>query len=80
MWEHAAQLRRGGLSYSDIQGRLAGADRTRFGLIKVPSTDTIRYQLEKQSLLAKPGSPLPPDELVAHYRALTVMGRRSVRR
>ena len=51
--EYAATLRKGGLSYSDIQGRLAGVDRSRFKLINVPTADTIRYQLNKRALLGK---------------------------
>lgn len=43
MWIRAAQLRRGGLSYSGIQGRLP----IEFELEEVPSQDTIRRQIQK---------------------------------
>lgn len=74
MWEYAATLRKGGLSYSEIQGKLAGEGRTKFGLIKIPSADTIRYQLEKRVLLGQAASPLPSDELESHLKALTYLG------
>ena len=74
MWEHVARLRKGGMKYSAIQGRLAVQDRARFGLEEVPSEDVIRYNLKKRSLLGKSVSPLPTDELEDHYGALTYIG------
>ncbi|MDA1279429.1 MAG: hypothetical protein O3B95_05230 [Chloroflexi bacterium] len=74
MWEHVAQLRKGGMKYSDIRGRLAGRDRVLFGLEEVPTEDVIRYNLKKRSLLGIHPSPLPPDELEEHYQALTYIG------
>jgi hypothetical protein len=74
IWKHAARLRAGGLTYSQIQGRLAGKDKARLGLEAVPTVDVIRYNLKKRSLVEATASTLPPDELEDHYRALTYMG------
>lgn len=73
MWELAARLRAGGLTYSGIRGRLAGKDRVRLGLQVIPTEDVIRYNLKKRSLLEKTAT-LPPDELEEHYRALAYIG------
>lgn len=74
IWEHAARLRAGGLTYSQIHGRLTGKDKKLLGLEAVPTEDVIRYNLKKRSLIEKTSSTLPPDELEEHYRALTYMG------
>ncbi|MDG0867256.1 hypothetical protein [Candidatus Lucifugimonas marina] len=74
IWEHAARLRAGGLTYSEIRGRLAVKDKSRLGLEVIPTEDVIRYNLKKRSLIGKTASTLPPDELEEHYRALTYMG------
>lgn len=74
MWEHVARLRAGGLKYEDIIGRLNGIDRAKFGLEATPTESIIRYNLNKRRLLGRNPSPLPPDELEEHYRALTYIG------
>lgn len=74
MWEWSTRHLKGGMTYSEIQGRLAVSEKTRFGRTKIPSVDTIRYQLIKRLLRGKEVSPLPDQELEAHYRALTYLG------
>ena len=77
MWEYAAELIRGGLTYSDVSGRLSTPERRKkFGLVVVPSSDTIRYQIKRRGLLdrRRPGSALSPDDLSAHHGGLAFLG------
>lgn len=77
MWEHAAELIRGGLTYEEVSARLSASElRKKFGLEVVPSGDTIRYQIKRRGLLdrRRPGSALPPDDLKAHHQGLVFLG------
>ena len=77
MWERAAELIRGGLTYEEVSGRLSESElRKKFGLEVVPLADTIRYQIKRRGLLdrRRPGSALSPDDLKAHHQGLVFLG------
>lgn len=77
MWDYAAALIRGGLTYSAVSAQLSNPEnRKKFGLKVIPRPDTIRYQLKKRGLLESPPtrSALPQDELKSHHKALAFLG------
>ena len=75
MWEFAADMRKGGMKYSEIHGLLAVKEKARFGLVNVPSEAVIRYNLNKRRLLSRNRTDLPQDELGEHHNGLVFMGR-----
>ena len=77
MWEYAATLARGGMTYRDVEAKLSESEqRKRFGLLAVPHADTIRNNVHRLGLLdpGRPRSALPPAELESHHRGLTYLG------
>ena len=74
MWEFAADMRKGGMKYSEIHGLLAFKEKARFGLVNVPSQEVIKYNLTKRRLLSINPSDLPQDELEEHHKGLVFMG------
>jgi hypothetical protein len=75
MWAWVAKMRSGGMSLSDIHGKLTYDMKPSFGLIAVPSIDTLRYNLKRRVLLQREASPLPPEELTEHRGALAYIGK-----
>jgi hypothetical protein len=75
MWAWVAKMRSGGMSLSDIHGKLTFEKKASFGLIAVPSIDTLRYNLKRRVLLQREASPLPPEELIEHRGVLAYIGK-----
>ena len=76
MWQYAADLVRGGKTYSQVHDQLSmGAVKERFGLLDVPHPDTIRYQLKRQELLEQKRLPsaLYPEDRKSHERGLSYL-------
>ena len=52
MWKYCAKLVNGAASYADVHTKLSlDENRKRFGLVEVPSEDTIRTRLNNLNLL-----------------------------
>ncbi|MCH8910992.1 MAG: hypothetical protein IH867_09680 [Chloroflexi bacterium] len=76
MWRYCAIKISGGVSYDSMNSLLDTAEmRKRFGLTEVPSSDAIRYNVQKLGLMDSitPGTDLPPDELIEHHRGLAFL-------
>jgi len=75
MWAWVAKQRSGGMSLFDIHGELSVKMKTSFGLVEIPSVDTLRYNLKRRSLIQREASPLPPDELAEHRGVIAYIGK-----
>ena len=76
MWQYAADLVRGGKTYSEVHAKLSLSEvKKRFGLLEVPHPDTIRYQIRQQGLLEQKRKPsaLYPEDLKSHERGLSYL-------
>ena len=76
MWQYAADLVRGGKTYSEVHAKLSLSEvKKRFGLLDIPHADTIRYQIKQRGLLEQKRKPsaLYPEDLKTHERGLSYL-------
>ena len=66
MWDRAVELRRKGLTYSSICGRLSNE----FKLEQIPSEDTVRRQVTRRSVAFSPPSSPHQEDLIGLLRWL----------